>query len=178
MVDSAINSCPIPIDVAVPSDSFVSASASVCGQVSYVVSESISTMSAAIPLSVSAFDSSININPSSSSSSYTINTSNIKNTLRGSSSCDIGNDGRISKKMKIVSLCQMNVHEQSSVLHLKEQLLSSWDSLKSENTIPEKPLSVHHIRLRDGKVNNGMKVHDSKNDIIREKYCYNSCAVV
>ena len=55
---------------------------------------------------------------------------------------------------RIIPLGQMIVQEQSSIITLKERLLSSWDSFQSENPLPIKPLSVHHIRLRDGKVDN------------------------
>ena len=63
-------------------------------------------------------------------------------------------DGKKVNITRIVPLGQMIVQEQSSVIKLKERLLSSWDSFQSENPLPIKPLSVHHIRLRDGKVNN------------------------
>ena len=67
---------------------------------------------------------------------------------------DMEKNKRIINTTRIIPLGQMIIHEQSSVLSLKEHLLSSWDSFKSENLLPDKPLSAHHIRIRDGKVDN------------------------
>ena len=67
---------------------------------------------------------------------------------------DLEKNRRNINTTRIIPLGQMIIHEQSSVLTLKEHLLSFWDSFKSENLLPDKPLSAHHIRIRDGKVDN------------------------
>ena len=67
---------------------------------------------------------------------------------------DMEKNRRNINATRIIPLGQMIIHEQSSVLTLKEHLLSFWDSFKSENLLPDKPLSAHHIRIRDGKVDN------------------------
>ena len=67
---------------------------------------------------------------------------------------DMEKNRRNINTTRIIPLGQMIIHEQSSVLTLKEHLLSSWDSFKSMNLLPDKPLSAHHIRVRDGKVDN------------------------
>ena len=55
-------------------------------------------------------------------------------------------------KTRMHPLCELIVRENSTVLSLKDQLFTDWDALRTETLIPEKPPTVHHIRLRDAKV--------------------------
>lgn len=56
-----------------------------------------------------------------------------------------------------VSLGELPVKEKITVLQLKEQILDNWGTLSAEaatngfTTVPPKPLTANHIRLRDGK---------------------------
>lgn len=57
-------------------------------------------------------------------------------------------------EVSLVAIGNIVVKERSTVAHLKEQILNEWNSLVDERTqsIVPAPLSVHHIRIRDGKV--------------------------
>jgi hypothetical protein len=58
------------------------------------------------------------------------------------------------KKKKTIPLASIPIHEKLSVLELKTLLFNKWDEFMNpnDNNINLKPETIHHIRIKDGKV--------------------------